>query len=449
MREGGRRVTTALAGAVVAGAVVVAGLAGVPTPAAAAAPPPTAQPTALPPAPSAAPSTLPLLVPPTSELPLLVPTSTVPATASAPAPAPTSSVVPTTGPSAPSGVTISGLDLHDGTMLQSGGVDLLYGTMYGCGFEWGVSSPWCGFGVSEASTPAGPWSAPTRLFAPTDVSPFTGTTWQAICGDSGAGCFNPRMLHRSGWGADDGAWILWFNAPDDFARTRANAYYAMECAGPTGPCGGAGRTTTKPSLHDCTDNGDFSLVPDDPRPPMMLCTMADQTLASERLSASGTAGAGGGSHDLAGLTNTEAPGAYRDPSTGTWILTYSDPNCGYCAGAPTGYATAPGLDGPWTAPANTNPDWGAPPSGRRAISATSCGGQSRTVVTLSGQAYQLIDLWLGTRNETRAGIRLEPLVYRGASAPGTPLQAFAPWTCGAVEGGPHGTGHRGSAASPG
>lgn len=372
------------------------------------------------------------------------------ASAAPPEPPGPLTTLPLTSPptTPPRGATIAGLDLHDGTMLQSGGADLLYGTMYGCGFEWGLASPWCGFGVSRATSLAGPWTVPQRLFAPTDVSPYSGLTWQRICGDSGAGCFNPRMLHRSGWGADDGAWVLWFNAPDDFNRTRANAYYAMECAGPTGPCGGEGRATTKPALYDCTDNGDFSLVRDDPRPPVLLCTMADQTLASERLTATGTSGAGGGARNLAGLTRTEAPGAYRDPATGTWIMTYNDPNCGYCAGSPTGYATASSLDGPWTAPPNTNPDWGAPPSGRRAISATSCGGQGRTVVTLSGQAYQLIDLWLGTRNETAAGLRLEPLVHRGEAPLGSPLQAFAPWTCGAAEGTPHGSGSRGSAWSP-
>ncbi|ODU02389.1 MAG: hypothetical protein ABS81_17650 [Pseudonocardia sp. SCN 72-86] len=358
---------------------------------------------------------------------------------------PSPTTPPITGSTTQRGVTIGGVDLHDGMIVAADGVYLLYGTMYGCGFAWGVASPWCGFGVSQATSLSGPWSTPTRLFSPTSVSPFRGAVWQTICGDSGAGCFNPRMIQRSGWGADDGAWILWFNAPDDFNRSRANAYYSMECAGPTGPCGGSGRATTKPSMYDCTDNGDFSIVVDAPRPPMMLCTMADQTLASERLTPAGTAGAGGGARRLAGLTNTEAPGAYRDPASGTWIMTYSDPNCGYCAGAPTGYATAPSLAGPWTAPPNTNPDWGAPPSGRRAISATSCGGQARTVVTLSGQAHQYIDLWLGTRNETAAAVRLEPLVYRGESPPGSPLQAFTPWTCGATEGGPHGSPHRGRA----
>ncbi|SHL31601.1 hypothetical protein SAMN05443637_12458 [Pseudonocardia thermophila] len=354
-------------------------------------------------------------------------------------------VVPATAHAAqtPAGVTITGLDLHDGTIVEVDGVFHFYGTMYGCGFTWGAPSPWCGFGVSRARSLSGPWTAPVRLFSPDEVSPSAQRTWQALCGDTGLGCFNPRMVRRSGWGPDDGAWLLWFNAPADHARERANAYYVLHCAGPTGPCGGSGEAVVKPALHVCTGNGDFSIVPDDPRPPVMLCTMADQTLSSERLTPSGTGGAGDGRHRLAGIVRTEAPGAYRDTRTGSWIMTYNDPNCGYCTGTPTSYAIATAPDGEWTAPGNENPDWGAPPFGRRAISATSCGGQGRTVVTLRGQAYQLIDLWLGTANETGAGIRLEPLIYLGESPPGKPLAAFVPWTCGA---GAEGHGQRGAAA---
>ncbi len=325
-------------------------------------------------------------------------------------------------------ITITGVDLHDGMMLKSGSTYYLYGTQYGCGFEWTVRrTPFCGFGVSTAASPAGPWSAPRQLFSPTATSPFAKTTWQGLCGDSGQGCFNPRMIQRSGWGLDDGAWILWFNAPTDYSRSRANAYYALTCKGPSGPCGQEnGGATIKPALYRCGGNGDFSLVLDLPRPPMMLCTMPDQTLNSERLSATGTSGTGEGAAKLAGMTNTEAPGAYRDPS-GIWVLTFNEQNCGYCNGTGTSYATANSVNGPWSSP--TTIGFGGPASGHRVISGTSCGGQSRTVVTLDDQPYEFIDLWLGTRNESAAGIHLEPLTYRGPSAPGRPWAPFVTWTC--------------------
>jgi hypothetical protein len=335
---------------------------------------------------------------------------------------------------APTGVTVLGVDLHDGMMLERGGIYYLYGTRYGCGFAWGVpGTPWCGFGVATASSPAGPWSPISPLFSPSDVAPGYGLTWQQICGGSGWGCFNPRMILRAGWGPDDGVPILWFNAPDDYNRSGANAYWAMGCNSLMGPCGitaGAPNgSTTKPSAYQCYGNGDFSIVADPPRAPMMLCTMPDQTLSSERLSYWGSSMVGGGHASLAGLTATEAPGAYRDGS-GAWVMTYNEPNCGYCGGAPTSYATAPTVDGVWSTPANPNPAWGAKPIGRRGISATSCGGQGRTVVTLQGQPYQFIDLWLGTANETGAGIRLEPLVYDPTPTPlGRPWAPFQAWTC--------------------
>jgi hypothetical protein len=346
------------------------------------------------------------------------------------APTAQAEVVP---PAPPGSVTITGLDLHDGTIVKDGDRYVLVGTRYGCGFTWGVpGTPWCGFGVSTAPSLNGPWSPPTPLFNPNDWSSYAGTSFRTLCGKGGNGCFNPRMIQRAGWGANDGAWILWFNAPADFPR--GNAYYAMGCNGPAGPCGAnAGPpfgSTGKPSLWSCHDNGDFSLVYDNPRPPMMLCTMANQTLGSERLSYWGASGQQGtGRHNLAGAVKAEAPGAYRTPS-GVWVMTWNELNCGYCAGAPTSYATSTTVDGAWTSPANTNTAWGSTPLGRRGLSATSCGGQSRTVTVLDGQAWQVIDLWGQGGNQTNAAVHLEPLTYRGPGVANRPHQPFQPWRCG-------------------
>lgn len=337
---------------------------------------------------------------------------------------------------APASATIAGLDLHDGTIVQDGDRLIMVGTRYGCGFAWGVAgTDWCGFGVSTAPSLQGPWSTPTLLFDPNIPAPGTGKTFRQLCAAaSGAGCFNPRMTQRSGWGPNDGAWILWFNAPADFVLRGANAYWALGGNSPTGPfgaqAGGPFGSTGKPALWSCHDNGDFSIVRDDPRPPMMLCTMADQTLSSERLSYWGASGEQGtGRHNLAGAVKAEAPGGYRDAS-GAWIMTWNELNCGYCAGAPTSYATSSAIDGTFTSPPNANTAWGATPLGRRGISATSCGGQARTVTVLDGQAWQVIDLWGTGRNQTWSPVHLEPLNYLGASPERVPHQPFAPWTCG-------------------
>ena len=322
-------------------------------------------------------------------------------------------------PPGPPAFGTAGLDLHEGTVVQAGGTYYLYGVRYACGFQWQTpNTPWCGFGVST-STDKINWSAPRLLFDPQSVDTWNGQTWQQVCGGTGAGCFNPRMIQRSGWGADDGAWILWFNAPQDWNATRANAYYAMGCEGPAGPCGagdgGPRGSTHKPALGAyCTGNGDFQIVVPSSGNPVALCTESDQTLSAARLDDWGTNGDGTGSRDLAGLTDVESPGAYRDPATGTWILTYSDPNCGYCAGTATSYATATSLLGPWTVPAS------------RQVSARSCGGQPRTISTIDGHPYQGIDLWAaGSANQTNAGLHFEPLTYRGSSQ----LPSFDPWRC--------------------
>lgn len=345
---------------------------------------------------------------------------------------------------ASSPVDITGLDLHDGDLYEANGEFVDIGTEYGCGFAWQqTNTPWCGFGVAVAPTPTGPWSAPAGcttpgsantclLFPPTSTDPETGTTWASECGTQGDGCFVPRMIQRSGWGANDGVWILWFTDPRDTRQRAESAYWVMGCNSPAGPCGASAGapygSTYKPQMQICTGNGDASFAPDGAGHMDMTCTLSNQTLADEQLDQWGANGTGTGATNLAGLSDVESSGVYQDPATGTWILTYSDRNCGYCEGDGTGYATASSPLGPWTAPAN--PGWGGPAGGRRDLSATSCGGQPDTVVVLGSQPYEKVDLWLGAANETAANTHLEPLTYRApANTPGQPWQPFTPWGC--------------------
>jgi hypothetical protein len=300
----------------------------------------------------------------------------VPPKAPPPPPAPTLTDFP--GPP----VQINGIDLHDGMIANFGGTYYMYGTEYGCGFVWqDASTPWCGYGVSTAPSLNGPWSAPTLLFSP--------TPWQAAC--RGTGCFSPRMIQRT-WGPKDGAFLLWFNVPSDNINNGTNGYYVMSCSGPAGPCGNA----HKPSLSQCVGVGDFSIALDDSGAPWIFCTLPFLVLAEEQLNASGTDGTGLGGTHLAGLGNVEALDAYHDVAAGTWVLTYSDPSCGFCSGGvATGYATAPDIGGSWTA--------------RGSLSDRSCGGQPRTVNELNGQEYEQVDLWYGSFNETNANTVLAPL----------------------------------------
>jgi hypothetical protein len=308
-------------------------------------------------------------------------------------------------------VRISGLDLHDGTIVQVGNTWYMYGTRYGCGFEWRTNdTPFCGFGVATASSPSGPWSKPRLLFNPSAKVDDTGwkidhsLTWQQVCGWRGSGCFNPRMIRRT-----DGVYILWFNAPGDWYRFHANAYWVMGCNGPAGPCGAeAGAphgSTHKPVLTECDDHGDFSIVTQPVGRPVIICS--NQALSEEQLDGNWTNGDGIGSHHLAGLGLAEGEGAYQ-LANGTWEMTYSDPGCGYCSGTKSaigaisvraGYATSTSLLGPWKA--------------QGYLSAKACTGQPRTI---TAGDYEWVDEWTGSFNETRAKVLLEPM-------------SATPWTC--------------------
>jgi hypothetical protein len=223
------------------------------------------------------------------------------------------------------------------------------------------------------------------------------------------------MIQRSGWGPNDGVHVLWFNAPRHWSDSYANAYNVMGCAGPAGPCGPGvipHGSYTKPQLAVCGGNGDFGIIESGQLGgrPAIVCTQPGAAeLRIEELTHWGSGGTGTGVRKVAGLEHVEGPGGWWDPIHQRYVLTYSDPGCGYCAGTAIGYATAPSLYASWVAPVNVG--FGATVNGRRAFNANSCGGQPRTVTVLDGQPWQIIDLWLGTANETAADTHLVPLHY--------------------------------------
>jgi hypothetical protein len=322
-------------------------------------------------------------------------------------------------------VLISGVDLHDATIREIDGTYYMYGSMYGCGYQWYVpGTPWCGLGVSTATELQGPWTAPTLLFSPNSQDPWSKRSWQETCGGSGQGCFNPRMIQRTGWGGNDGVFILWFNAPRQYSDGAAHAYNAMGCNGPAGPCGptaGAPHGSyNKPVLDVCSGNGDFGFIEPPAGRPALVCTMpAAAQLNIQELNWSGTGGnTGVGVVKVAAMDGpVEGPGGWWDAATSTYVLTFSDQGCGYCSGTPTGYALSPTLYSGWSTQGNVG--WGAPDWGRRIFSPNSCGGQPRTVAVLEGRPWQIVDIWLGTRNEMNAGTLLSPLSYAPTTgAPG-------------------------------
>lgn len=318
----------------------------------------------------------------------------------------------------PPGVTIAGVDAHDGTVYKDGDTYYVVGTSYGCGFVWtNFNTPWCGFHFYSAPLLTGPWTHVREAFTQAANSPFHNQPWQGLC--RGYGCFNPRMLQRPG-----GQWVLWFNAPGDLAQFNANGYYSMTCSGPAGPCGNGnpGTATTKPALYICNAAEDFSVYPDGANA-YIVCVYRDRTLRIEKLDTNWLNGINQGTTTvLGGLKFIEGVGVYHD--TDAWIMTYGS-NCPYCVGTDTSFAVASSPTGPWT----------SPDLRRREISGHSCGGQSRSISTIDGTVYQMLDTWYGSNNETNADIRLEPLTRTGqpllSTPDGTPYQSpFAGFTCG-------------------
>lgn len=298
----------------------------------------------------------------------------------------------------PSGsVTVTGLDLHDGMVLQDGSVYYMYGTRYGCGFNWGHSTIWCGDGVSEAPSLAGPWSTPKLLFSnearieATGWSGDNGETWSEACGVHGQGCFNPRMVQ-----AADGKWELWLNAPGDKSKN-VNPYWVLSCSGPAGPCG----SPHKPAVYSaCSRGGDFTVEVIGGRG-WMECSGHEHELMVERLEPSLTDAADDG-YPVPG-TDGESPGVFRTASG--YEMTMADPGCGYCSGTKTAakdspvasdlsYATAPSMAGPWTYKGHL---------------AGPCTGEARSVFSNGSAMWEWVDMWNGTGQETDAGILLVPL----------------------------------------
>jgi len=319
----------------------------------------------------------------------------------------------------PRPLNIQGVDLHDGHLAKFGNTYYLYGTMYKCGFQWSIkNTPFCGFGVSTSQSIEGPWSEPKLLFNPNEQDPYKKVSWQTTCGGTGQGCFNPRMIQRTGWGHNDGAFILWFNAPRHKSDGAQSGYNVMGCNGPAGPCGpNAGKpwgSYNKPNLSICTGNGDFGIIQARSGPPAIICTLPGNTgMNIQQLNYWGSGGTALGVTNVASLSHTEGPGGFWDERSQEYVITYSDQGCGYCAGTPIGYATSSSLYSGWTAPGNVG--WGAPVYGRRIFNGASCGGQPRTVSVVDGVPYQGVDLWLGTRNETNANLLFSPLDYQPKS----------------------------------
>ena len=281
------------------------------------------------------------------------------------------------------------IDAHDGEIAFFEGTYYLYGTSYGCGFQWGKKeAPFCGF-KTYSSTDLVHWKDDGFLFdAKTPV-------WQSRCDGSTYGCFRPHVIYNK----KTASYVLWINVYDNISGFRV-----FTSKKPTGPF----VEVAEPKLAVNTDapvaglnNGDHDTFVDKDGTGYIAYTdwRTKGTIVIEKLNDDYLSGSG---EVVKNITpgQTEAPSLFE--RKGIYYLTYSDPNCGYCSGTGTSYRTAKTPLGPW--------------SDGIQISNNSCGGQPSFVSPIqltSGVTYIYgSDLWNNAaKNESLANYYWAPLTF--------------------------------------
>jgi hypothetical protein len=282
------------------------------------------------------------------------------------------------------------VDAHGGEIERFGDSYYWYGEHYGCGFQWTVAgTPFCGF-HAYVSPDLEHWTDLGEMWPATINS-----QWQAWCGGHTDGCFRPRVVYNQ----STGRYVMWLNA-----YQAEGGYWVFTSKSPGGDF-----TLHTPgprlAVADRPYRGDEDLFVDDDGTAYIAYTnaAAGGDIVIEELDRDFLNG--DGRYTTAGLKSAEAPSLFK--YNNRYYLQFSDPHCGFCTTG-TSYVTAPSPLGPW--------------SRKRAITATSCGGQPSHVSVLpaadggSWYMYQS-DLWNdGEANEATAGHYWARLSFDSAGA---------------------------------
>lgn len=281
------------------------------------------------------------------------------------------------------------IDAHDGEVAYFNSVYYLYGTSYGCGFEWGhKDAPFCGFTVYSSKDMV-TWTNKGMLFdASTPV-------WQTRCNGNTYGCFRPHVIYNKA----TRLYVLWINVYDNQV-----GYRVFTSKTPVGPF--VEKDQPKLAVNGTApvaglNNGDHDTFVDDDGTAYLAYTdwRAKGAIAIEQLSADYLTGTGKVVQAVT-AARTEAPALFK--RKGIYYLVYSDPNCGYCSGTGASYRTAKSPLGPW--------------SDGIKISDNSCGGQPSFVSSIklkSGDVFLFgSDLWnKAAKNESLANYYWAPLSF--------------------------------------
>jgi len=223
------------------------------------------------------------------------------------------------------------VDAHDGELQRFGNRYFLYGTSYGCGFEWQQpGSPFCGF-RAYSSPDLAHWTDEGPLFA-------AGTPlWQGRCDGRTYGCYRPHVSFNE----RTQRYVLWINAYDV-----GQGYHVFESESPAGPFTerDVPRLAVNAGIPPGVNNGDHDLFVDEDGSAYLAYTdwRRGGDIVVEQLDERWLSGTG--RHVQLGVTATEAPSLFRRGDR--YYLTLSDPNCGYCTTG-TSYLEADSPLGPW------------------------------------------------------------------------------------------------------
>ncbi|PWR14621.1 hypothetical protein DKT69_15260 [Micromonospora sicca] len=207
------------------------------------------------------------------------------------------------------------VDAHDGQIAQFGGTYYLYGTSYDCGYQWRFNHDFCGFKV-YSSPDLRNWTDRGYVVPPRDCT-F---------------CFRPHVVFNRA----SRRYVMWVNDQDALDNFRV-----FTADSPTGPFAEQPEPDL-PSMTPCT--ADLGLFVDRDDTGYLTCSNAGWHVAVLRLAADYLQPTD--TYSVVGVTKVEAPALFA--RNGTYYLTMSDPNCGYCTGTGTSYLTAPTPLGPWT-----------------------------------------------------------------------------------------------------
>lgn len=223
------------------------------------------------------------------------------------------------------------IDAHDGEIRRFGDRYFLYGTSYGCGFEWQrPGSPFCGF-RSYSSPDLVHWTDEGPLFA------AAGPLWQVRCDGRSYGCYRPHVAFNE----RTQRYVLWINSYDV-----GQGYHVFESERPEGPFveREVPRLAVNGGIPPGVNNGDHDLFVDEDGTAYLVYTdwRRGGDIVVEELDERWLTGTG--RHVRLGVTATEAPSMFRRGDR--YYVTLSDPNCGYCTTG-TSYFSAGAPLGPW------------------------------------------------------------------------------------------------------